>query len=120
VEDQSDVTALATGDVDADGHLDLVALTGYGETWVFTGDGKGSFTRQKAAPPAYPGACSGYHVRLADLDGRPGDEIVASFAGEGNALFSTGIALPGIKDRSCPTQGGFQAWRAVAAKAAAH
>jgi len=47
-----------------------VALTSTGETWVFLGDGKGWFTREAATGiPPYAGGCTGYHVRLADLDG---------------------------------------------------
>jgi hypothetical protein len=107
------VTALAAGDLDADGRLDLVALTGLGATWIFTGDGKGGFERQKGAPPEYAGRCTGYHVELADLDGRPGAEIVAAFAGE----LSTPLVEPKglVSSGPCPTEGGFQVWSAAAA-----
>jgi hypothetical protein len=39
--------ALATGDLEGNGHKDLVAVTAAGETLVFLGNGKGSFTREK-------------------------------------------------------------------------
>ena len=111
------VTALATGDLDGDGRLDLVALTGDGDTWILTGDGKGGFERQTAAPPVYPGGCSGYNVRLVDLDGAPGDEIVSTFAGEGSAMLSPSLGMmQSLKQKQCPTQGGFQVWHVVKAE----
>ena len=66
--------ALATGDLQGNGHKDLVALTAIGETLVFLSDGKGHFTRETTPPPTYPGACRGAHVELADLDGDGRDE----------------------------------------------
>ena len=75
--------SLATGDLDGDGHTDLVAATGNGEVWVFLGDGTGKFSRESGdglVPPG--GGCTGFHVALADLDGVPGDEVVVAFAGE--------------------------------------
>jgi len=91
-----------TGDWDGDGKTDLVALTGNGDTWVFLGDGKGFFTRETATGiPPFAGACKGYHVRLADLDGDGKAEIVADFAGE---------ASPMNDPDRCPSGGGIQAW----------
>lgn len=96
------VTALDTGDLDGDGHADLVALTGDGRTWVFSGDGKGFFTRE-AEPglPPVPGECRGYHVRLGDLNGDGDDEFVISFAGEASAMLAPDL---------CPSGGALQAW----------
>jgi hypothetical protein len=106
-EQRVEVSALGHGDLDGDGKLDLVALTGSGDTWVFLGDGKGFFTRETATGiPSFVGGCSGYHVRLADLDGDGKDEIVADFAGESSAMFDP--------DR-CPSAGGMQAWHAMPA-----
>ena len=96
------ISAVGHGDLDGDGKLDLVALTGDGDTWVFSGDGKGGFSRETATGiPAFPGACPGYHVRLADLDGDGRDEIVANFAGENSPMY---------EPNRCPSGGGIQAW----------
>jgi hypothetical protein len=104
------IFALGSGDLDGDGNADLVALTGDGRTWIFLGDGKGSFTREKTGIPAYPGGCRGYHVRLKDLDGDGKDEIVSSFAGEGSAL---------VTEQGCPSGGGLTAWHLAPAAAKA-
>jgi hypothetical protein len=102
LEKRLEISALGHGDLDGDGKVDLVALTGDGDTWVFLGDGKGFLTRETAAGiPPFPGACAGYHVKLADLDGDGRDEIVADFAGEASPMFDP--------DR-CPSGGGIRAW----------
>ena len=77
------VFALAGGDLDGDHSKDLVALTGEGEVWVFTGDGHGRFSSRDTSNLA-PGVrgCRGYHARLADLDADGSDEVIAAFAGE--------------------------------------
>ncbi|HVT57550.1 MAG TPA: VCBS repeat-containing protein [Thermoanaerobaculia bacterium] len=104
------VTALGVGDLDGDHNLDLVALTGDGETWVFLGDGKGFFTRDASVIPANEGGCRGSHVQMADLDGDGKDEIVAAFAGEPSPMNAPGV---------CTSQGALRAWHAVAAQPAA-
>jgi FG-GAP-like repeat len=100
-EERTGVFTVASGDLDGDGNLDLVALTGNGRTWIFLGDGKGSFTREKTGVPPFPGGCRGYDVRLKDLDGDGKDEIVSSFAGEGSPLAT---------EEGCPSGGGLTAW----------
>jgi hypothetical protein len=109
-EGREGVSALAVGDLDGDGNLDLVALTGDGNTWVFLGDGKGFFTREAATIPAYGPGCSGSRVRLADLDGDGKDEIVSSWAGEYSPMYAP---------EACRTEGGITAWHAVPVAAAA-
>jgi hypothetical protein len=93
--------ALGVGDLEGNGHKDIVALTVDGATWVFLGDGRGSFTREKTPPPPYPGGCRGSHVALADLDGDGKDELVTSFADE-----------PGSGAGHCSSFGGMTAWKA--------
>jgi hypothetical protein len=100
-EGRDDLTAIGAGDLDGDGHLDLVASTGRGGLWAFLGDGEGSFTREETGIEPDPNGCRGYHVQLADLDGDGRDEIVAGFAGESSALFAP--------DR-CAAQGALRAW----------
>lgn len=91
--------ALGVGDL-GNGHKDIAALTAQGETWIFLGDGRGSFTREKTPPPPYPGGCRGSHVTFADLDGDGRDELVTSFADE-----------PTFGGH-CPSFGGLTAWKA--------
>lgn len=101
---QDGIYALNAGDVDGDKVLDLVALTGGGEGWVFLGDGRGGFAREEGAEIA-EGRCRGYHVELADLDGDGAAEIVTGFAGEGSGTL--------IGPDTCPSQGSLRAWKAV-------
>jgi FG-GAP-like repeat len=98
--------ALGAGDLDGDGNLDLVALTGEGATWVFLGDGKGFFTRETAEIPNYGPGCSGSRVRLGDLASDGKDVIVASWAGEYSPMNAP---------QACRTEGGIRAWRALPA-----
>ena len=112
-ESRKGIPAMETGDINGDGRLDIVALTGEGEVWVITGSDQG-WVREESPelPQSLPG-CQGYDVHLIDIDGQTGDEIIASFAGE-----STGY--PGIPDLShagCQREGSVRAWRATPAEA---
>ncbi len=104
VEGRASVTALAAGDINGDKKADLVALSGDGETWVFTGDGKGGFVKDAAGIPRLDD-CKGYHAVLVDFDKDGKAELVSSFAGEASPLLAPG---------RCPTAGAIQAWRFVA------
>lgn len=104
-ESQSGIWALDAGDLDGDKNPDLVAITGKGAGWVFLGDGKGGFTREEAPEIDQSKVeCTGYHVKLVDVDGDQRDEVIAGFAGEGSALFNN-VAR-------CPTGGSLQVWKA--------
>ena len=107
-ESQDGIYSLAKGDLNGDGALDLVALTGNGDGWVFLGDGKGGLVREEG-PEVVMGerACRGYHVELADVDGDGADEILAGFAGEGSELMGTQL---------CPSGGSLRVWKAVPRK----
>jgi hypothetical protein len=104
-------SALGAGDLDGDGNLDLVALTGEGATWVFLGDGKGFFTHETVEIPVYGPGCNGSRVRLADLDGDGKDEIVATWSGEYSAMNAPD---------QCRSEGGIRAWHAEPAGVASH
>jgi hypothetical protein len=101
--DPSPFRALATGDVDQDGRVDLVAVDGEGALSVFCGEKPGTFKLAvKEAAPSWRTGCAGYDVHLADLDRDGRDEIVASFAGEPTVLSSATGRSSG---------GGIQAWK---------
>jgi len=103
------LTAIDSGDLDGDGKLDLAAVTGDGELWTFLGKGDGSFLRAKEPPEvaAPASGCRGFDVRIADLDGVPGAELVAEFAGEASANY---IVLP------CKSEGRLVAWKVLPRK----
>ncbi len=102
------ISALEAGDVDGDQHLDLVGTDHEGFLLLFLGDGKGGFVREESPEAQQPhGDCRGYGLKLVDIDQDGRAEIVASYAGEGNALFDP---------TSCTSQGGVTAWTPKVAK----
>ena len=94
------VRALAVGDLDGDRAADVVALRGDGTVLLVP-----SASPERAsvhATPAWRRGCSGYGLRLADLDGDRRPEVLASFAGEPSAYE--------LGEPSCIDGGGIEAW----------
>lgn len=95
-EEGADVAAIATGDLNGDGAVDLIAALQDGRVLTFRGNRDGSFIRgSDVSPSSSLGACRAYAVRVADLDGDTRGEIIAAFAGESG----------------CPSGGGIEVWR---------
>jgi hypothetical protein len=109
-EGRAGVWSLGAGDLDGDGALDLVGITGEGSGWVFLGDGKGSFTREQS-PELAPQevGCTGYHLEVVDLDKDGAAELVASYAGEGSLSPLGGVG-------KCASGGSLRAWKAASRK----
>ena len=93
--------ALAAGDLDGDGHADLVAFDADGAPRIYLGVGGGRLARARATGLSGEG-CAGRHVRISDLDGDGRGEIVASFGED-----------PGV-DPACRAGGSLRAWRLAA------
>ncbi|MEO6324112.1 MAG: VCBS repeat-containing protein [Thermoanaerobaculia bacterium] len=94
--------AVATGDLDGDGALDLVALRADGSVHTFAGDRKGFVSPDAVIPtPEFRSGCGGSHVVLADIDGNGRKEILATFSGEQETL--SGLI-------GCRSGGAIEAW----------
>lgn len=106
-ESRQGVYSLATGDLDGDGELDVAAMTGDGEAWVFLGDGDGFFVREESPElPAPIAGCAGYALGLADVDRDGRDEMIVGLAGEPQGFEGLG-GVPG-----CPGEGSLRVWAA--------
>lgn len=101
------VFAIATGDIDGDGQVDIGLVNGRAEVKFFLGNDNGFFDEEssvKSELSAPIEGCKGYYMRLVDLNDDGRDEVIVAFAGE-----KTG--LPGILDKpGCPGGGSVRAW----------
>ena len=105
-EGKDNMWSLASGDLDGDGHQDLVATTERGKVKVYLGDGSGGFAVEESPELDPPDLCRGYGLELADIDGDGRAEIVAGFAGETEAM------LEFLGQTRCESTGALRAWRA--------
>ncbi|MEM1177245.1 MAG: VCBS repeat-containing protein [Acidobacteriota bacterium] len=114
IENRQGVFSVANGDIDGDGSLDLVAVTGQAEMKVFLGTGGGQFEAEDSPELSEleaPG-CKAFQVRLVDIDDDGAAEVVAAFAGEE-------VGFPGLARLSkpgCPDQGSLRVWQTQAVK----
>ncbi len=71
----SQMTAMVAGDIDGDGHLDLIGATGYSGVGVQLGDGQANLSTQVTyAGPAYT-----TEIAAADFDGDGDLDVVAGY-----------------------------------------
>ena len=95
------VSVIVVGDIDHDGHDDIVAVRERGGALAFAGR-KGGFSHDIAIePPADMADCVAYDAKLADLDGDGALELLVSYAGDD---IGTGT-------NRCESGGGFLAWK---------
>jgi hypothetical protein len=95
------IVALATGDIDRDGHDDLVAVRESGEILTFAGTRRGFSRDLRLEPLAAMQGCKVFDAQLADIDADGSLELIVAYAGED----SIGDTTP------CRGNGGFRAWR---------
>lgn len=109
-DDQSGITALASGDLDGDGRPDVVALGGDGQRTVLLQQADGSFSREESPElPAAQIGCRGYDATVLPLEGFASG-IVMEFAGEGGSGGPLGL---GAQAHGCPGQGSLEVWAAT-------
>jgi hypothetical protein len=111
------ISALAAGDLDGDGHVDLAAASAAGDTLLWLNDGTGGFAGE-LSPELRPGpehqGCQGYAVAVRDLDGDGRSELMVAFAGEpGSEALLMGAVAP-----RCVAEGALRVWKIDSAPSA--
>ena len=96
---------VAAGDVDGDGHADVVSVTQSGRVLVLLGDGAGGFLAEESPEIDSPLQCQGYGLEVVDVDGDGRGEIVASFAAEVSEIHRY------LGGTTCATSGALRVWR---------
>jgi hypothetical protein len=93
---------VAAGDLDGNGLDDLVVLGAEGDVWLLMRLGPDSWELEQSPEMQGPAGCTGYGLRIQDLDsdGRP--EVAMSFAGEPNALYDP---------MACSDNGALRVWK---------
>ncbi len=95
-------SAITHGDIDGDGHDDIVAVKQHGALLTFRGGSRGFSSDLVIPVPADMAGCDAYDARLVNLDEAPGLELIVSYAGEGDAFAASA---------PCSGRGGFKVWR---------
>jgi hypothetical protein len=93
------ISAIATGDLDADGQSEVAFGDEQGTLRVLESDGEALAQTGQVTPRRQLAGCAVYAIAFMNLDGRAGDEVVVSYAGD---------------DGACPSSGGIEIYRRVA------
>lgn len=105
IESKERIQDIETADLDADGHVDLVATTSTGRLILLRGTEDGRFQLAETSPSRPQFNCEAFAVAAGDLDGKPGDELVLGFASEQ-------LNIPGLQTvQGCRSNGRLEAWR---------
>jgi hypothetical protein len=109
-DDRTAVTALATGDLDQDGHIDVVALTGFGDRWILLGTGAKTFRREESTElVSREVSCQGFDVAMAPVGSGGSMTLIMGFAGESGSE----TIIPTMEAK-CPSEGSLEAWTVAA------